>query len=139
MSDRIHVVTSVIVRGGRVLLQQRDPRGSYPLTWETAGGKVEPGETPEAALVRELWEELGIEATIGEVLHRASFDPATDSDVRRAFDCTYLRVAAFDGTPTPKVAIGLGWFLPEEFLSLSMTPATDHFQAHLMVHARRSE
>lgn len=52
-----------------VLLCQRPAGKSYPLQWEFPGGKVEPGETTEMALARELNEELAIEAEIGKLLH----------------------------------------------------------------------
>ena len=55
----IEVVAAVIRRGGRVLLASR-PADKPPAGWEFPGGKVEPGETLDAALIRELDEELGI-------------------------------------------------------------------------------
>src|SRR5277367_5042351 len=65
----MHVVAAVIEREGRVLICQRKG-GRHALKWEFPGGKVEPGETPQAALARELREELAIEARIGEEIHR---------------------------------------------------------------------
>jgi 8-oxo-dGTP diphosphatase len=53
---------ALIDRDGRVLLAQRPAGKSMAGLWEFPGGKVEPGETPEVALIRELQEELGIEA-----------------------------------------------------------------------------
>lgn len=54
---------------GRYLVCQRPASGRYPLKWEFPGGKVEPGEESSAALIRELREELGIEALVGELLY----------------------------------------------------------------------
>jgi 8-oxo-dGTP diphosphatase len=59
------VVAALIVRDHRLLVCQRTRHQTMPLKWEFPGGKVEPGEAPEAALHRELEEELGILATIG--------------------------------------------------------------------------
>ena len=64
-----HVVAALILREGEagreVLVCQRRPDQPMSLKWEFPGGKVEPGETAEAALARELNEELGIEASVG--------------------------------------------------------------------------
>jgi 8-oxo-dGTP diphosphatase len=60
-----YVVAALIVRGGEVLICQRRPDQPMALQWEFPGGKIEAGESPEAALARELDEELGIRATIG--------------------------------------------------------------------------
>jgi len=62
----IHVAAAVIIDArGRVLLNRRRGDSDLPGLWEFAGGKCEPGETPQQALARELREELGIEAQIG--------------------------------------------------------------------------
>jgi 8-oxo-dGTP diphosphatase len=59
------VVAAVIERDGQVLIGQRPAGKRHGLKWEFPGGKVEPGEAAEAALRRELEEELGIQAVIG--------------------------------------------------------------------------
>jgi 8-oxo-dGTP diphosphatase len=59
------VVAALMLRGDEVLICQRRPDQPMALQWEFPGGKIEPGESPEVALARELNEELGIEATIG--------------------------------------------------------------------------
>jgi 8-oxo-dGTP diphosphatase len=58
-------VAALIVRAGEVLICQRRPDQPMALQWEFPGGKIEPGESPEEALLRELDEELGITAKIG--------------------------------------------------------------------------
>jgi 8-oxo-dGTP diphosphatase len=59
------VAAALIVRDGKVLVGQRRPDQPMALLWEFPGGKIEAGESPEQALVRELHEELGIKAIIG--------------------------------------------------------------------------
>ena len=66
----IMVVAAVIEADSRVLICQRRKDDKFPLLWEFPGGKVEPGETPEEALARELQEELGVRAEIGGELYR---------------------------------------------------------------------
>jgi 8-oxo-dGTP diphosphatase len=62
------VVAALIERRGRVLLSQRRSDQSFPLSWEFPGGKVEPGESPKAALVREIREELGCAVKVGAIV-----------------------------------------------------------------------
>ncbi len=59
------VVAGIIVRGSKILICQRTKHQPMPLLWEFPGGKIEPGEEANAALYRELEEELSIRATIG--------------------------------------------------------------------------
>src|SRR5574340_34835 len=70
MRRKIRVVGAMIERDGKYLITQRSPRASLPLLWEFPGGRVEPGETDEEALARELTEEMGIEVEVGaRVIH----------------------------------------------------------------------
>lgn len=62
------VSAAVIVEGERVLLTQRKRGAHLEGAWEFPGGKAEPGEDPRAALVRELEEELGIQADVGDIV-----------------------------------------------------------------------
>ena len=64
------VVAALIVQAGKLLVCQRTRHQTMPLKWEFPGGKIEEGEQPRDALRRELDEELGIEATIGDELAR---------------------------------------------------------------------
>jgi len=66
--SRIQVAAAVVWRDGRLLLTQRPPGGPLGGLWEFPGGKVEPGETHEQALAREMLEELHVRARPGPVL-----------------------------------------------------------------------
>jgi 8-oxo-dGTP diphosphatase len=67
------VVAGILERDGRVLICQRRADQAHALKWEFPGGKIEGDETPEAALIRELREELGIEASGASEIARYEF------------------------------------------------------------------
>jgi len=89
------VVAAVIERDGRILIAQRKRTGQHPLKWEFPGGKVEPAETPEAAVVRELQEELGIRVEVGPEIGRYEFQYPG----RWPFMLMFYRVVEFSGEP----------------------------------------
>jgi 8-oxo-dGTP diphosphatase len=79
------VVAAVIERDGLVLIGQRKPGKWHALKWEFPGGKVEPGEAPAAALARELEEELGLSAEIGQCIADYEFQYPGRSRIRLIF------------------------------------------------------
>ncbi|MEV0998343.1 (deoxy)nucleoside triphosphate pyrophosphohydrolase [Nonomuraea sp. NPDC050202] len=105
----IVVVAAVIVRpGGRVLAAQRAEPAALAGGWEFPGGKVDPGESETAALVRECQEELGVEVAVGE---RVGGDwPLADGYVMRVWLCSLL-----SGRPEAKEHLALRWLGPGEY------------------------
>lgn len=87
------VVAAVIEREGRILVAQRRNEGPHALKWEFPGGKVEPGESPEAALIRELEEELAIRAQIDGEITRYEYQYPGRASILLIF----YRVLKFDG------------------------------------------
>ena len=82
---RVRVAAAVVWDGPRLLMTQRPPGGPLGLKWEFPGGKIEPGETPEQAIVREVVEELGITATPLERLETVAHDYAHGLHVEIVF------------------------------------------------------
>ena len=89
------VVAAVIERDGLVLIAQRKGTAQHPLKWEFPGGKVEASETPEAALARELEEELGIRAQVDAEIALYEFQ----YEGRRPILLMFYRVTEFSGEP----------------------------------------
>ncbi len=115
------VVAAAMVDGeGRVLLQQRAPGRHMEGLWEFPGGKIEQGERPEAALARELREELGVEAD-EPALIPAAFASAALGE-RQLILLLYL-CRAWQGEPRPLDASALRWVRPADMRSLDMPPA----------------
>ena len=79
------VVAALIFKDGKILVCQRTRHQTMPLKWEFPGGKIEEGEQPRDALRRELDEELGIDATIGEEVARIRHQYKSGSSVELRF------------------------------------------------------
>jgi 8-oxo-dGTP diphosphatase len=113
MSDStIRVVAGIIERGDRrILIGQRRRNDSSPLKWEFPGGKVRSGEEGEAALARELREELGAElvrcAEMGKVEHQYA-SSANRLEIR------FFAVEIAEGEITPRCFEQVAWVLPRE-------------------------
>jgi 8-oxo-dGTP diphosphatase len=83
------VVAALIVKGGKILICQRTKHQTMPLKWEFPGGKIEEGEQPRDALRRELDEELGINATIGDEVARIRHEYKSGNSVELRFYVVY--------------------------------------------------
>jgi 8-oxo-dGTP diphosphatase len=115
----LHVVAAVLVDGeGRVLLAQRPAGKSLAGTWEFPGGKLEPGESPEAALVRELDEELGI---IAGPLEPFTFASHAYPDFHLVMLLYWCR--QWQGDPHGRDGQALRWLRPADMADLPMPPA----------------
>lgn len=114
------VAAALVDPEGRVLLQQRAPGRQMEGLWEFPGGKIEEGERPEAALIRELREELGIEAS-SESLVPAAFASAELGD-RHLLLLLYI-CRNWSGEPQALDAAALKWVRPGEMAALEIPPA----------------
>lgn len=85
----IEVVAAIIVRGGEVFATQRG-YGEWRGWWEFPGGKIEPGECPQEALVREIREELDAEIEVGGLLETVEWDYPAFHLTMHCFMCTLL-------------------------------------------------
>ena len=121
MKTVLVVAVALIDAEGRVLLAQRPEGKSLAGLWEFPGGKVELGETPEAALIRELREELGIDTW------QSCLAPLTFAS--HSYDDFHLLMPLFacrrwEGIPTPQEGQNLAWVRPQNLRDYPM-PAAD--------------
>ncbi|SDW27459.1 8-oxo-dGTP diphosphatase [Lysobacter enzymogenes] len=118
--SRVVEVVAGVIRDarGRVLLTRRTEGRDLAGLWEFPGGKREPGETPEAALSRELHEELGIDSEIGAELIRV---PQIYPDKRLVLDVREVR--AWRGSARGREGQALAWVPPHKLASYAMPPA----------------
>jgi len=122
------VAAALVDAAGRVLVQQR-PAGKHMAgLWEFPGGKVEAGETPEAALVRELAEELAITVAVDALVPLTfASEPLAD----RHLLLLLYRCDAWIGEPQPLEAVALAWHAPSALRGLTMPLADLPFIAVL--------
>jgi 8-oxo-dGTP diphosphatase len=103
------VSAAVLIEDGKVLLSRRKAGSHLEGLWEFPGGKVEPGEDPRDALRRELAEELGIQAAVGEVVD-VTFHRYDDAD--KAVLLMFFETRREPGSPEPRAldVAEVGWF-----------------------------
>ena len=85
----VEVSAAIIISSGKIFATQRG-HGDYKDWWEFPGGKIEPGETPEEALVREIKEELKTDIKVGELLHTVEYDYPKFHLIMHCFICELL-------------------------------------------------
>ena len=121
-----HVVAALIVDKGKLLICQRTRHQTMPMKWEFPGGKIEEGEQPRDAMRRELQEELGIEAVVGDELVRFEHVYPNGGSVELRF----FVVREYSGTLENRIFNDMRWVDPKElsgfdFLEADVTVVRD--------------
>jgi len=126
-----HVVAGILEQDDRILICRRRADQPHPLKWEFPGGKMEPGETPPSALVRELREELGIESEPAAEITRYEFTYPGKKPILLIF----LRVPQWSGAIENRIFETMTWETPDRlkdydflegdapFIAASLRPA----------------
>ena len=119
---------ALIDRDGRILVAKRPPGKAMAGQWEFPGGKLEENETPEAALVRELGEELAINVE-ESCLAPFSFSSENSGDFHLLMALYLCR--KWGGIPRPMENQATKWVFPAELMQLDMPPADKPLAAQL--------
>jgi 8-oxo-dGTP diphosphatase len=115
------VVAAVIEKDGKMLVCQRTRHQTMPLKWEFPGGKIEEGEQPRDALRRELDEELGIQAKIGDEIARVQHSYPNGNMVELRF----FIVREYEGEIENRIFRDLQWSMPEALPSYDFLDADE--------------
>lgn len=127
-SNPIRVVCGLILFEGRVLATRRDPGRAFPLLWEFPGGKLEAGESAEAALHRELAEELSLTVKILSALDPVDFCESQNhlspgKGKNHLSLIPFLCEPAQERAPVPHEHVEMRWIRPDEAAGLAWAPA----------------
>lgn len=114
----IDVVAAIIEKNGKILLAQRDADSDQAGLWEFPGGKVEVGESQPQALARELDEELGIVASVGNYVASNTWQ-----QTERVIRLHAWRVEAFSGELQNRCHADFVWITPEQAFDYPLAPA----------------
>lgn len=130
MTKHLCVACAIIERNGLVLAAQRNEMMSLPLKWEFPGGKIEAGETPEQAIIREVDEELGISVTIRTALSRVTHSYPDFTVTLYPFTCSWS-----SGTIALHEHHAILWLKPVEMTGLDWAaadrPIISEYLAHI--------
>jgi 8-oxo-dGTP diphosphatase len=116
----VEVVAALIWRGPRFLICQRPKHKARALYWEFVGGKVEPNETKEAALIRECMEELDVAITVQKQYYQVRHT-YPDIDI----ELTLFHASILEGEPKLLEHEDLRWILPSEISNYAFCPADE--------------
>ena len=125
----IDVVAAIIRRGGQILITQRFDHVHLPGLWEFPGGKVEAGESLQAALEREIMEELGVKIRVHDEFFTVEHDYPTKSVRLHFFNCSII-----EGEPQLIEVADMRWVHPQDLVQFDFPPA----DAELIARLRRS-
>jgi mutator protein MutT len=123
---RVNVVAAIIRENGRILITQRLDNVHLARLWEFPGGKVEATETLEAALQREILEELGVKIRVHREFFTIDHDYPTKSVRLHFFDCTVV-----EGDVQPLEVADMRWVKPQELTDYPFPPADTELIARL--------
>ena len=127
----ITVVAALMEQNGRLLICQRRCNDSFALKWEFPGGKLQPGESPANALVRELAEELGVTAVVGREVYRTRHRYAEYSE---EIEVVFFSVALAAGSVSSIRNLAferIEWARPAELSRYDFLPADRELIARL--------
>lgn len=123
----IHVVAAVVLKDGRYLVTRRQKGTHLEGYWEFPGGKVDPGESDEAALVREIREELDAGVKVGRLVLATTHHYPERSVSLAFYEC------ALTSEPRPLLGQEMRWVSPPNLRSLAFPPADEELIALLSV------
>jgi len=122
----IRVVAAIIEQDGRFLLTRRPSGTHLEGLWEFPGGKIDEGETDQQALVRELREELDVEAIVGKLEFQT-----THAYPERTVSLFFYR-CTLQGQPRPVLGQQIRWVTREELAALGLPPADEELVRRLI-------
>jgi len=132
VESMIEVVAALIWKGNQFMICQRPAHKARGLLWEFVGGKVEPGETLQEALVRECREELDVTVTVGELFAELIHEYPDLTVHLMLFHATIA-----DGIPQKMEHNDIRWISIEETNDYPFCPADQEILAHIRTHTER--
>jgi mutator protein MutT len=118
MPETVRVMAAIIEKNGKILICQRKQKDGSPGQWEFPGGKIEPRETEQQCVAREVEEELGLTVTVGSCMERTShcYESMT-------VELGFYQAEISHGTAECRVHAQIAWVAPEQLTQYDFLPA----------------